>query len=345
VATNIAETSVTVPRVSVVVDSGLHKIARYDAARGIDSLDIERIPADAADQRAGRAGRLSSGIVVRLWDQRDRLRPHREPEIHRVDLCGPLLDVIAWGGDPHRFDWFERPRRDALDAALILLERLRAIDDGRLTPIGERIRRLPIHPRLARLLIAAGGSREGARACALLSERHFIRARGASTTSDLLSAIDDWPTVPAHVHAVAGELEAIARRARVQSSALTDEGSSHSSGAESTMNSREHSFELAGGGSPDRRDCDWPLAPAPFLVQKVECTRESSSSRSMCNQPASAPGRTFPKASRRRRTTPASASPAASSERGSHRRIRSSCIDSIARRVSCAPGPSIVTMR
>jgi ATP-dependent helicase HrpB len=246
VATNIAETSVTVPRVSVVVDSGLHKIARYDAARGIDSLDIERIPADAADQRAGRAGRLSSGIVVRLWDQRDRLRPHREPEIHRVDLCGPLLDVIAWGGDPHRFDWFERPRRDALDAALILLERLRAIDDGRLTPIGERIRRLPIHPRLARLLIAAGGSREGARACALLSERHFIRARGASTTSDLLSAIDDWPTVPAHVHAVASELEAIARRARVQSSALTDEGSSHSSGAESTMNSREHSFELAG---------------------------------------------------------------------------------------------------
>ena len=87
VATNIAETSLTVPRVTAVVDSGLHKVARYDAARGIDSLDVERIPADAADQRAGRAGRLSAGIVWRLWDARDRLRPHREPEIHRVDLC------------------------------------------------------------------------------------------------------------------------------------------------------------------------------------------------------------------------------------------------------------------
>ena len=133
VATNIAETSVTVPRVTAVVDSGLHKVARYDAARGIDSLDIERIPADAADQRAGRAGRLSPGVVWRLWDARDRLRPHREPEIHRVDLCGTLLDVIAWGGDPRTFDWFERPRVETLEVALSLLARLGAIDAGRLT--------------------------------------------------------------------------------------------------------------------------------------------------------------------------------------------------------------------
>ena len=86
VATNIAETSVTVPGVTAVVDSGLHKVARYDADRGIDSLEIERITADAADQRAGRAGRTAPGVVRRLWDARDRLRPHREPEIHRVDL-------------------------------------------------------------------------------------------------------------------------------------------------------------------------------------------------------------------------------------------------------------------
>ncbi|MEP7309881.1 MAG: ATP-dependent helicase C-terminal domain-containing protein [Acidobacteriota bacterium] len=277
VATNIAETSVTVPRVSVVVDSGLHKIARYDAARGIDSLDVERIPADAADQRAGRAGRLSSGIVVRLWDPRDRLRPHREPEIHRVDLCGPLLDVIAWGGNPHRFDWFERPRRDALDAALTLLERLRAIEDGRLTRLGERIRRLPIHPRLARMLIAAGGSREVARACALLSERHFIRPRVASTTSDLLSAIDDWPTVPAHVHAVARELEAIARRASVQSNALTDGGSSTASRAESTANSQERSFEVA--GVPEESDGAFRRAILAGYPDRVAQRREPGSPR------------------------------------------------------------------
>jgi len=96
VATNIAETSVTVPGVTAVVDSGMHKIARYDAERGIDSLDAERITADAAAQRAGRAGRTAPGIVWRLWDARDRLRPHREPEIHRVDLSATVLDVIAW---------------------------------------------------------------------------------------------------------------------------------------------------------------------------------------------------------------------------------------------------------
>src|SRR5262249_56459019 len=86
VATNIAETSLTVPGVTAVVDSGLQKIARYDADRGIDSLETERITADAADQRAGRAGRLAPGIVRRLWDPRDRLRPHREPDIERIDL-------------------------------------------------------------------------------------------------------------------------------------------------------------------------------------------------------------------------------------------------------------------
>src|SRR5207247_3616280 len=93
VATNIAETSLTVPRITAVVDTGLHKVARYDGDRGIDSLETERITADAADQRAGRAGRIAPGVVRRLWDARDRLRPHRAPEIHRVDLAGTVLDV------------------------------------------------------------------------------------------------------------------------------------------------------------------------------------------------------------------------------------------------------------
>jgi ATP-dependent helicase HrpB len=211
VATNIAETSVTVPGVTAVVDSGVHKVARYDAERGIDSLDVERITADAADQRAGRAGRLSPGIVWRLWDIRDRLRPHREPEIHRIDLSATVLDVIAWGGDPRELDWFERPREGALDAAFGLLERLGAVRDGRLMTLGEQIRRLPIHPRLARMLIAADGAREIAQACALLSERHFIPPRSASTSSDLLSAIDGWRSTPPHVQAVAREIEALWR--------------------------------------------------------------------------------------------------------------------------------------
>jgi len=209
VATNIAETSVTVPGVRAVVDAGLHKVARYDSDRAIDSLELERITQDAADQRAGRAGREAPGLVRRLWDARDRLRPHREPEIHRVDLSAVVLDVIAWGGDPYRLEWFERPTTDALDAATALLERLGAVDDGRLTEVGAQVRRLPLHPRLARMLIAGGGARELARAAALVSERHFIAPRAASTSSDLLSAIDDWGAVPPHVERVAREVEAM----------------------------------------------------------------------------------------------------------------------------------------
>jgi ATP-dependent helicase HrpB len=211
VATNIAETSLTVPGVSAVVDSGLQKIARYDADRGIDSLDLERITADAADQRAGRAARLGPGIVRRLWDARDRLRPHREPEIHRVDLSGPLLDVIAWGGDPRRLEWFERPREDAIDHAVLLLIRLGLVRDGALTALGDKVRRLPLHPRLARMLVAAGGAREMAYGAALLSERHVLPPRRASTTSDLLSVVDEWHSVPAHVQRVAREIESLCR--------------------------------------------------------------------------------------------------------------------------------------
>jgi ATP-dependent helicase HrpB len=210
VATNIAETSVTVPCVTGVVDSGLHKVARYDDARGIDSLELERITRDSADQRAGRAGRLRPGVVVRLWDERDRLRPHRDAEIQRVDLAGPVLDVVAWGGNPHELDWFEPPRPQALDAALTLLERLGAVRSGRLTEVGDRMRHLPLHPRLARMFLAAGGARPIVRACALLTERQSAPPRTASTSSDLLSAVDDWNRVPPHVDRIAREIERMA---------------------------------------------------------------------------------------------------------------------------------------
>jgi ATP-dependent helicase HrpB len=209
-ATNIAETSVTVPGVTAVVDTGLQKIARYDAPRGIDSLETERVTADAADQRAGRAGREQPGVAIRLWDRLHRLRPHREPEILRIDLAPVVLDVLAWGGDPRTLEWFEAPPAHALDVAAALLERLGAVRDGRLTPLGRQIQRFPLSPRLARMLVAAGGARPMARACALLSERHFLPPRQATTSSDLLSALDDWSAVPPHVASVAREIEQIA---------------------------------------------------------------------------------------------------------------------------------------
>ena len=225
VATNIAETSVTVPGVTAVVDSGLHKVARYDAERGIDSLDVERITADSADQRAGRAARLGPGLVRRLWDARDRLRPHREPEIHRIDLSAAVLDIVAWGGDPNTFEWFERPQEDAIGAALALLIRLGALDGARLTPVGERLQRMPLPPRLGRMLVAAEGATAMARACALLSERHVLAPRGQhaqATTSDLLTAVDRWASVPPHVHRVAREIEQLAATADARPRSLSD---------------------------------------------------------------------------------------------------------------------------
>ncbi len=198
-STNIAETSLTVPGVQAVVDTGLHKVARYDPDRGIDSLETERIATDSAEQRAGRAARLGPGIALRLWHQADRLQAHREPEIHRVDLSGPLLDVIAWGGDPATFEWFDRPSDEAIAAGVDLLERLGAIAASRLTAAGRRMHTLPLHPRLARLLLDAEGARSAAIACALLSERRFVPQPAATSTSDLLSAVDRERDLPPHV--------------------------------------------------------------------------------------------------------------------------------------------------
>ena len=253
IATNIAETSLTVPGVTAVVDTGLHKVARYDVERGIDTLETERITADAAEQRAGRAGRVAPGIVRRLWDARDRLRPHREPEIHRIDLAGPILDVIAWGGNPRTLEWFERPRDDALDAAIALLGRLGLIThplphqahqtySPHLTSLGDQARRLPLHPRLSRMLVEACGTPEVVRACALLSERHLLPPRTASTSSDLLSAIDRWNNLPSHVHQVARQI-ADSARAISNQSAISNQQSAMS----------EASFRRAVfAGYPDR---------------------------------------------------------------------------------------------
>lgn len=217
-STNIAETSLTVPGVSVVVDSGLHKVARYDAARGVDSLTTERITRDSADQRAGRAGRLGPGTAWRLWNERDRLRPHREPEIQRVDLSGPLLSILAWGADPSTFEWFERPSDDRLQGALTLLEALGAATQAtlkgrrhtRITQVGRQLQQLPLHPRLARVLLAADGAFEAAAACAWLSESGASQSNDTTTSCDLLPVIDQWPRALPHVKRVAAQLERLA---------------------------------------------------------------------------------------------------------------------------------------
>ena len=210
VATNIAETSLTVPGVSAVIDSGLQKIARYDADRAVDSLTTERITLDSADQRAGRAARLGPGIARRLWDARDRLRPHREAEIHRVDLSSPVLAILAAAAALDSFEWFDRPAPDRLASAMDLLRRLDAVEHGRITPTGRSIQHLPLPPRLARIFLESFGAIEACQVCAWLSEPTRLSAPAPATTSDLLTVIDRWHEMPRGLKHVAEHLGRLA---------------------------------------------------------------------------------------------------------------------------------------
>lgn len=159
VATNVAETSLTIPGVRVVIDSGLARIARYDPHRGINMLLIENISQSSADQRAGRAGRTASGRCIRLWSRADQQnRPVRDiPEIRRVELSETLLLLKAGGiKDLDTFPWFEKPDVHALEKSLELLHDLGALDGtGSLTRVGAAMARFPLHPRYARMMIAA----------------------------------------------------------------------------------------------------------------------------------------------------------------------------------------------
>lgn len=205
-ATNLAETSLTVDGVTAVIDAGLHRVLRFEPESGLDRLHTERIPRDSAEQRAGRAGRTAPGRAIRLWDPRLELRPHREPEIARVDLAAPFLEVLAWGAAPLDFPWYEPPAAERAAAALGLLERLELVAGGRLTELGRRLQRLPLHPRLARVLVEAP-SRLGAAACAVLAEGWRAPAGGATSVSDVLSSVDRLSAAPPSVRAAARELE------------------------------------------------------------------------------------------------------------------------------------------
>jgi ATP-dependent helicase HrpB len=160
VATNVAETSLTIPGVGAVVDAGLARIARFDPHRGIDTLLVEPVSQASAEQRAGRAGRTGPGRCIRLWSQTDHeARPLREvPEIKRVDLSETILLLLSSGwGEAATFPWYEKPDDKALQRALTVLADLGAVDaQGKLTNLGRRMSVFPAHPRYARMLLAAG---------------------------------------------------------------------------------------------------------------------------------------------------------------------------------------------
>jgi ATP-dependent helicase HrpB len=158
VATNVAETSLTIDGVRVVIDSGLARIARFDPRRGINTLLVEKISRASADQRAGRAGRTAPGRCLRLWTEREHLdrAPQELPEVKRLDLAEVVLTLKASGiDDVTAFRWLEAPDPRALGSAEQLLADLGALADNRITALGRRMLAFPVHPRYARMLLAA----------------------------------------------------------------------------------------------------------------------------------------------------------------------------------------------
>lgn len=179
-ATNVAESSVTLPGVRVVIDAGLAREPRYDPNSGFSRLDVVPVSLASADQRAGRAGRVAEGWAWRLWPQSQRLESQRRAEISQVELASLALELAAWGSDELRF--VDPPPAGAMAAARELLQRLGALDaQAAITPMGRRMLGLGTHPRLAAMLLAAPDPRGQALAAdlaALVEARDPLRQGG-----------------------------------------------------------------------------------------------------------------------------------------------------------------------
>lgn len=218
VATNVAETSLTIDNVRLVVDSGQARIARYDPVRGINTLWIEKISDASAKQRSGRAGRTAPGSAVRLWTEREHesRAAFEEPEVRRVDLAEMLLSLLATGIERiDTFEWFERPNEERLADAVHLLRGLEAIDaEGRLTKRGRLMSGFPLHPRYASMLLAAkdfGCVEEIALVAALAQSRSILIRKvdkavenrreslwGDGSQSDLIAQLLAWEAALKH---------------------------------------------------------------------------------------------------------------------------------------------------
>lgn len=194
-ATAIAETSLTVPGVRIVIDGGFRRAPRFDPASGLTRLATERVSRAAADQRAGRAGREAPGVGVRLWSSAAQrgLRAYDRPEILDAELSSLALDCAAWGTLPGKLAFPDAPPEGALAAARALLVDLGAMnEDGGITPLGKRMSMLGAHPRLAAMMLAAEGTAQAARACdiaALVEGRDPLRA-GLETPADITTRLE-----------------------------------------------------------------------------------------------------------------------------------------------------------
>ena len=221
-ATAVAQTSITIEGVTTVIDAGWSRLARYDPNSGMTRLTTERVSAANADQRAGRAGRLGPGGCVRLWSASERLREHDEPEIRTADLAGLALELARFGAeDPSDLAFVDAPDPQGQRAARELLIRLVALDrDGRITPHGIALVDMPVHPRLAHVLLRGGASTTAARIAAILQEGDPMRGHGADIRARIAALesvrtdLDMDPAVTQRVQRTAIRLERLARPKR-----------------------------------------------------------------------------------------------------------------------------------
>ena len=280
-ATSIAETSLTVPGVRMVVDGGYRRAPRLDAASGLSRLVTLRIGKAAAEQRAGRAGRTAPGVAIRLWTEAlHRGLPQADrPEILEAELSGLALDCAAWGAEPGALAFLDAPPAGTMAAARGLLRDLDALDEtGRITETGRRMARMGTHPRLARMMLAAEGSAEKALAAelaALLEERDPLRGREAPADIglrlDLLAGGD-------HAAADRGAVQRIRRAASLHRRRLGigngvvaegDAGALLAAGFPDRIAARrgamDGAFRLASGQGARITGVD-PLAKAPLLA-------------------------------------------------------------------------------
>ena len=280
-ATSIAETSLTVPGVRIVVDGGYRRAPRLDAASGLSRLVTLRIGKAATEQRAGRAGRTAPGVAIRLWTEAlHRGLPQADrPEILEAELSGLALDCAAWGSEPGGLAFLDAPPAGSLAAARGLLRDLDALDQaGRITETGRRMARMGTHPRLARMMLAASDSGEKALAAelaALLEERDPLRGREAPADIglrlDLLAGGD-------HAAADRGAVQRIRRAASLHRRRLGigngvaaegDAGALLAAGFPDRIAARrgamDGAFRLASGQGARITGVD-PLAKAPLLA-------------------------------------------------------------------------------
>jgi len=196
-ATSIAETSLTIDGIRVVIDAGRERIPRYDPRSGLTRLDTIRVTKDSAEQRRGRAGRLESGMCYRLWTEKEQamLAPRRPPEILDADLTSLMLDLAQWGAhDPSELSWLTPPPAGAVAQAKDLLVQLGAFSaDGRPTDHAGRMAELPLHPRLAHMMLGAvplGLADLASEVAALLSERDILHGPREQQNADLRVRLD-----------------------------------------------------------------------------------------------------------------------------------------------------------